>query len=124
MNDKQIVAEKSAHTKPGGTQSTSELSTRADSSSHNYLLWISAAVLLAGITYLFMSRGTSSNTQPKASSLPSILPESYGLCTEPGKIYTVDEGTPTVDCIIVRKDEILTTGTKGTSLLYVINFFY
>lgn len=77
------------------------------SSSSSYLPWLLAALALAGCSYLYIGTGKASGgTQITTPSLP----ESYGLC---GKIYTVDQDKPTVDCILVRKDTIISTGTRG-----------
>ncbi|EED78577.1 predicted protein [Postia placenta Mad-698-R] len=39
------------------------------------------------------------------------LPESYALCADSGKIYTVDQEKPSVDCVLVRRDRISSTGS-------------
>lgn len=41
------------------------------------------------------------------------LPDSYAVCTEPGKVYTVDENKPITNCVLVSKGNIMSTGTLG-----------
>ena len=119
MNAKKTGAEESTQMgKSVVPQASSKSPSRIASGS--YLLWISTAILLAGASYLLTARNNSSSVQSSGAILPAILPESYGLCTEPGKIYTVDEATPIVDCIVIRKDEVLATGSRGQSFLYDI----
>lgn len=91
-----------------------------------YLIWVLAAVTLAGVSYLF-----TSSPAAKEDVGTTQLPESYGLCNVDGKVYTVDDKRPTVDCILVRKDEILATGTKEEIMhvwdeyqLELVNKFY
>ncbi|KIP09425.1 hypothetical protein PHLGIDRAFT_102850 [Phlebiopsis gigantea 11061_1 CR5-6] len=118
MNTKQTNAEKSAQIEQSGeVKATSGLPSQTTGSWRNYLVWISAAVLLAGASYLLTTRDISSEAQSGGATLPTTLPESYGLCTtDAGKIYTVDENKPTVECIVVRKDEVLATGTQSDIL--------
>ncbi|GJE95765.1 amidohydrolase [Phanerochaete sordida] len=103
MNVKQPGPEKG----PEHPTSSSAGKVTASSGVRNYLPWVLVAVALAGASY-FLAR------RPAAKEDAGItrLPESYGLCGEPGKIYTVDDDHPKVDCILVRKDEILATGTR------------
>ena len=117
MNAEREGSGKSAQTTKSPAFQASQDSPQAVS--RNYLLWISTAILLAGVSYILTTWSPSSDTRANSSALPITLPESYGLCTEPGRIYTVDEDKPTVDCIIVRKDEVLATGTKGTILTFI-----
>ena len=86
--------DKSRDSKP--VTSTSE---KSGTSSTGLVLTVTLALILAG-----------------ASSSLTRLPESYALCTqEAGKVYTVtgEEGNGTADCLLVRKDRILGTGTIG-----------
>ena len=48
----------------------------------------------------------------------TVLPASYALCADAGKIYTVDPSKPNVDCIVVDKQTILTSGTLCRSSFY------
>ena len=124
MNTKQTGAEKSAYVEQYGEVQASRSSSQA--SSRNYLIWISTAVLLAGASYLLTTKNISSGAQSSSAALPAALPESYGLCTEPGRIYTVDENKPTVECIVIRKDEVLAIGTRckrnPLELYYLLTF--
>ena len=81
--------------------------------SRSILPWIFCALLLAGVSYVFTTRRTPDGDSTARLANVADLPESYGLCAEPGKIYTVDVKHPNVDCILVRKDTILATGTRG-----------
>ncbi|KAI1790602.1 amidohydrolase family-domain-containing protein [Ganoderma leucocontextum] len=78
---------------------------RSDTSSGNkqvvYTLFASAAAGIATWYYSFIHTPTSF----------TVLPASYALCAGAGKIYTADSVKPNVDCIVVDKQTILTTGT-------------
>ena len=82
---------------------------RSDASSGNkqvvYTLFASAAAAIATWYYSFIHTPTSF----------AVLPASYALCAEPGKIYTSDPLKPSVDCFVVDKQTILTTGTQRRS---------
>ena len=39
--------------------------------------------------------------------------EAYAISTPPGGIYTVDEETPTADCMLVENGIVLAVGTVG-----------
>jgi hypothetical protein len=43
----------------------------------------------------------------------TLLPHEYAVCSPSGHIYTVDDSTPTVDCILIRGSRILDIGTLG-----------
>lgn len=70
-----------------------------------------AALLLASATYYYSWWNPFSSSTPRVIS---ALPESYALCTTSGKVYTVNEHTPNVDCILVRKGSIAATGPLGS----------
>ena len=74
--------------------------------------WLVAGIVLAAVSYVWVTR----NHSPHATSslANSHLPESYAVCTETGKIYTVDETSPNVDCILVIRGNIASTGGLGT----------
>lgn len=83
------------------------------SSGSTLVLTVTLALLLATGSYFYSSFSGSSG---KAPAFLTRLPESYALCThEPGKVYTVTgkDGNGTADCLLVRKDRILGTGTIG-----------
>ncbi|KAI0920414.1 hypothetical protein AcW1_002163 [Taiwanofungus camphoratus] len=51
------------------------------------------------------------------------LPEPYALCTDPGKVYTVDEVKPNMDYMLVRRDRIMATAVSvWTSSQLLISF--
>ncbi|TFK48313.1 hypothetical protein OE88DRAFT_1635135 [Heliocybe sulcata] len=54
--------------------------------------------------YVFSSWRTTSISQ---------LPQSYALCKGKGKIYTVDESNPEVECLLVHADRILDFGDEA-----------
>jgi hypothetical protein len=98
---------------PQVTPSESTASASSPIGARSILPWILTALLLAGASYVFTTRGSLGSIAPTQPATLSKLPESYGLCGESGKVYTVDKDKPNVDCILVRKDDILATGTKG-----------
>ncbi|KAF7795130.1 hypothetical protein EIP86_006277 [Pleurotus ostreatoroseus] len=65
---------------------------------------------------LFLAAASYYSSKPKnvssydAHSSVKPLPESYAICTEAGKVYTVDENKPNADCILVRKGSIMSVG--------------
>lgn len=71
-----------------------------------YTLLASAAAGVATWYYSFI------HTPPSFS----VLPASYALCGDTGKIYTADPAKPIVDCFVVDKHSILTTGSLRTLL--------
>lgn len=81
-------------------------------SNATYLPWLAAALALGGASYLMATYRSASTSG--ASSAVTVTPESYAVCTEPGKVYTVDEARPNVDCILIQKDEIRVAGSIGT----------
>ncbi|PIL25921.1 hypothetical protein GSI_11674 [Ganoderma sinense ZZ0214-1] len=88
----------------GGHPPPPRPSFRGDNSGNKqivYTLFASAAAGIATWYYSFIHTPTSF----------TVLPASYALCADAGKIYTADPSNPTVDCIIVDKQTILTTGT-------------
>ena len=100
--------DKSRDSKP--VTSTSE---KSGTSSTSLVLTVTLALILAGASYLYT---TGSSNSIKTDASLTRLPESYALCTqEAGKVYTVtgEEGNGTADCLLVRKDRILGTGTIG-----------
>ena len=86
------------------------------SSAFGHLAWVALAVLLGAASYFVMTR-TSGST--KVVEPTDWLPESYAVCTEPGKVYTVDEGKPNVDCVLVVRGEIASTGSRGELHVFV-----
>lgn len=108
MNTKEIGPEKGPQRLSSASRSDPKVSTPSAKTSQNYLLWILVAIALAGASYML----TRSNTVVDTAQL-ARLPESYGLCSESGRIYTVDDDQPTVDCILVHKDEIMATGSRS-----------
>lgn len=42
-----------------------------------------------------------------------VVPKSYAICSKEGKIYTVDETKPNVECFVVHNKRILATGSLG-----------
>lgn len=42
-----------------------------------------------------------------------VVPKSYAVCSKEGKIYTVDETKPNVECFVVHNKRILATGSLG-----------
>lgn len=82
-------------------------------SSLTFVLTVTLALVLAGASYFY---ATQPGRDGDVSSLLTRLPESYALCThETGKVYTVtgEEGNDTADCLLVKKDCVLGTGTVG-----------
>lgn len=112
MNAKHEGVSQNAHISP----SEAVPARPQQSQPHRLVPWILTALLLAGVSYYLTTRDTSNNSVSMSHVALARLPESYGLCAEPAKIYTVDENKPTVDCIIVRKDEILATGSRSKLL--------
>ncbi|CCM03220.1 uncharacterized protein FIBRA_05344 [Fibroporia radiculosa] len=90
-----------------------------------HVLFVLVASVLAGLaTY------ASRKSAYKRAYLTS-LPESYALCAEHGKIYTVDEDRLNVDCILVKGDTIQATGSMDELHTYwdmyqneLVNKFY
>lgn len=41
------------------------------------------------------------------------IPKSYAICSKEGRIYTVDETKPTVECFVVHNKRILAIGSLG-----------
>ncbi|EJF60100.1 hypothetical protein DICSQDRAFT_137677 [Dichomitus squalens LYAD-421 SS1] len=93
----------SASDKRPGQRATAR-TPRANTDSSNkqviYTLFASAAAGTAAWYYSFI------HTPPSFT----VLPSSYALCADAGKIYTADPVKPNVDCIVVDKQTILTTG--------------
>lgn len=84
---------------------------RLQTSKSTYVMWLLTGLTLAAVTYIFIPNDTPSVS--KVALRNTHLPESYAICTEPGKIYTVDASNSAVDCILVRRDEIMASGTLG-----------
>ena len=78
----------------------------------SYVAWLAVAVALAGASFFFAKYHDASGKDRESRT--AVVPESYAVCTEPGKIYTVDDARPTVDCLLIHKDEIRVAGTFGT----------
>ncbi|KAJ3557061.1 hypothetical protein NM688_g1675 [Phlebia brevispora] len=72
-----------------------------------YVLWVIVSVILAAVLYY---QSTGKGKEALGSESVDHLPDSYAIC-KPGKIYTVDDSKPKVDCILVLRDEIAATGT-------------
>ncbi|EKM52572.1 uncharacterized protein PHACADRAFT_261074 [Phanerochaete carnosa HHB-10118-sp] len=108
MNTKETGPEKGSPQSSSATSGDAKVHAQPAKASRNYLPWVLAAVALAGMSYLFTGKTTT-----KENPGLTHLPESYGLCSGPDAIYTVDDGRPTVDCILVLKDEILAAGTRS-----------
>jgi hypothetical protein len=51
------------------------------------------------------------------------LPDAYAVCARESKIYTVDGGSPQVECIGVRAGEIFATGPIGEKSLRILGPF-
>lgn len=81
-----------------------------DDDKGSYLMWLGAAVVLACASYLLTAYYHASDTH---SASISMVPESYAVCTDAGKIYTIDNVNPTVDCILIHRDEFRASGTIG-----------
>ena len=102
-----------------GSSTTSEKrvqgSEESTSGAFGHLAWVALAVLLGAASYFVMTRtsGTTRVVEPT-----DWLPESYAVCTEPGKVYTVDEGKPNVDCVLVVRGEVASTGSRGEPYSY------
>lgn len=71
-----------------------------------HIALVLAASALAGLATYFSRTGAHSRAV-------KILPESYALCADSAKIYTVDQEKPSVDCVLVRRDRISSTGSLG-----------
>ncbi|KAI0688514.1 amidohydrolase family-domain-containing protein [Cytidiella melzeri] len=70
-----------------------------------FYMWLAVAlaIVLAGASYYVSGFYTTSTT---------VVPESYAVCGHSsGKIYTVDNAQPNVDCLLIHKNEIRETGT-------------
>ncbi|KAL6308903.1 amidohydrolase family-domain-containing protein [Sparassis latifolia] len=87
------------------TGSKSAISQTSSSSTRPRLFWLCVASVLAGIAYRINLSGPEYKTVTQ-------LPDSYALCSNNGTIYTVNEVEPVVDCMLVRKDKIIATGTS------------
>ena len=46
-----------------------------------------------------------------------MLPRAYALCSGEGSIYTVDDKSPQVECIVVYDSRILSVGSIGAYLI-------
>ena len=75
-------------------------------SSKQQVVWALFASAAAGLStyYYSLTQGTAALT---------ALPASYALCAESGRVYTVDDSRPNVDCVLVDKASIYATGTLG-----------
>lgn len=98
--------EKVTHTSPPSVAVSPQSTLR-------HVAFVCLTAILAGLATYFARNSTA--RAPIAS-----LPESYALCTDSGKIYTVDEQSPAVDCILVRSDRIEATGSLGA--LYSLHY--
>ncbi|KZT05240.1 uncharacterized protein LAESUDRAFT_235657 [Laetiporus sulphureus 93-53] len=75
-----------------------------------YTLKVLVASIVAGfVTYYSRLAGIGKSTS--TSDVLTTVPDSYALCAEEGRVYTVDEQNPSVDCLLVVKDRLLATGT-------------
>ena len=83
MNTKQTGPEK------GSEQPTSSSADKVTATPgvRSYLPWVLAAVALTGTSYFLAGMSLA-----KKDAGMTRLPESYALCGEPGKIYTVSDG--------------------------------
>ena len=93
-------------------------SEESTSGAFGHLAWVALAVLLGAASYFVMTRIPAT---PKVVGPVDRFPESYAVCTEPGKIYTVDGGFRTADCMLVVRGAIQETGTRGVSILASVN---
>ncbi|KAI0920404.1 hypothetical protein AcW1_002156 [Taiwanofungus camphoratus] len=91
----------------GLLSSGSTVGLKSASSNIRYRLLCLLGAVFAGIA-TYQSRILSVRHLGHAATQ---LPESYALCTDPGKVYTVDEVKPNVDCMLVRRDRIMATGS-------------
>ena len=79
---------------------------RAESSGKRQVVWTLIASAVAGLSTYYYSL-------TKGPTAMVSLPNTYALCANGSRIYTADESTPQVDCIVVDKQTIATTGTLG-----------
>lgn len=79
----------------------------ASSHGDGFLKWTVLASIMATV---IMSYRWLTSSQPISVT---ILPESYAICAEPGHIYTVNETKSSVECILVKNDEIIAIGSIG-----------
>ncbi|KAI0632894.1 amidohydrolase family-domain-containing protein [Trametes polyzona] len=68
------------------------------------VVWTLLASAVAGLSTYY----SAFSRRPAAIS---ALPTSYAICADGGRIYTVDDARPTVDCISVDKNVVTATGT-------------
>ena len=64
-------------------------------------------------TLLLVVLGSSLLALVLTKSRSNVTPKSYAICSKEGRIYTVDETKPSVECIVVHYNRILATGSLG-----------
>lgn len=74
------------------------------------------AFIFGAVTYNFFTRDSLSPRKFRERSDVTSLPESYAICTDEGRVYTVDTRQPTAQCLLVRKDRLHKVGSRGEYL--------
>ncbi|KAJ3004842.1 hypothetical protein NUW54_g4621 [Trametes sanguinea] len=92
-----MSAAKTAAPQPRSTANASQ-------SGGRQVVWTLVASAVAGLTAYY-------STFSRQATSVSTLPGSYALCADGQRIYTVDSERPTVDCILIEKQNIAATGT-------------
>ena len=75
------------------------------------------AFVFGAVAYNFFTRDSLSPARFRGRTVVTSLPESYGVCTDGGSIYTVNAADPEANCLLIRKDRIHAVGSHGTCLL-------
>ncbi|KAJ3482203.1 hypothetical protein NLI96_g7137 [Meripilus lineatus] len=75
------------------------------------------AFIFGAVTYNFFTRDSLSPRKFRERSDVTSLPESYAICTDEGRVYTVDTRQPTAQCLLVRKDRLHKVGSRDDVLM-------
>ena len=81
--------------------------------SPSYLFKLFLAFIFGAVTYNFFTRDLLSPRKFRERSDVTSLPEAYAICTDEGRVYTVDTRQPTAQCLLVRKDRLHKVGSRG-----------